>query len=416
MIRVSAVALWFGAAIQFALGQPVLPTLLSMDDAIRIALEHNQALRAQRLNIDQSKAGEITAALKPNPTVSTIVDQVGIFSPQNIRLGTQAYTQALSYTVERGGKREKRVVVAKDNTEAAAQTVTDNERTLRFQVAQAFINLVLAKSVLQFAKEDLTNFSNVVDLNHSRLVAGDLAEGDYLKLSLQKLQFEQDVTTAELTLVQARATLRQLLGYESVAENFDVTGTLEHKKQLLILGDLNRQALENRPDLLAAKTNVKLASDTVSLAFGNRTKDWTFSGDYTNQGATNGVGGSFSVDLPIHDRNQGEIARSQAAVKQAAESQASTEVTVRTDVVNAYYGFKTQDEVAGLYEGGYLNQATQSRDISNYAYQRGAATILDVLDAERSYRSTQLAYRQALAAYMIAGEQVNQVVGMQVIK
>jgi outer membrane protein, heavy metal efflux system len=396
--------------------QPVLPSLISLDDAIRIALAHNQALRAQRLNIDQSKAGEITAALKPNPTLSTIVDQVPIFSPQTIRLGTQAYTQALSYTIERGGKREKRVVVAKDNTEAATQTVADNERTLKFQVAQGYVNVVLAKSVLQFAKEDLANFSQVVDLNKARLTAGDLSEGDYLKLSLQKLQFEQDATSAELSLVQAKATLRQLLGYESIAETFDVTGTLGHKKQLLTLADLNKQALENRPDLQAAKTNVKLANDTVSLAFGNRAKDWSVSGDYTNQGATNGIGGSFSIDLPIHDRNQGEIARSQAAVKQAAETESSTQVSVLTDVVNAYYGLKTSDQIVDLYEGGYLNQATQSRDISNYAYQRGAATILDVLDAERSYRATQLGYRQAMAAYMIAGEQVNQVVGTTVMK
>jgi outer membrane protein, heavy metal efflux system len=410
------VAVVLGGGILSAFGQPVLPSLISMEDAIRIALEHNQTLRAQRLNIDQSKAGEITAALKPNPTLSTIVDQVPIFSPQTIRLGTQAYTQALSYTIERGGKREKRVVVAKDTTEAAAQTVADNERTLKFQVAQAYINMVLAKSVLQFAKEDLANFSQVVDLNKARLTAGDLSEGDYLKLSLQKLQFEQDATSAELSLVQAKATLRQLLGYESIAENFDVTGTLGHKKQLVTLADLNRQAVENRPDLQAAKTNVKLASDTVSLAFGNRAKDWSVSGDYTNQGATNGIGGSFSIDLPIHDRNQGEIARSQAAVKQAAETESSTQVSVLTDVVNAYYGMKTSDQIVGLYEGGYLNQATQSRDISNYAYQRGAATILDVLDAERSYRATQLGYRQAMATYMIAAEQVNQVVGTTVIK
>ena len=257
-----------------------------------------------------------------------------------------------------------------------------------------------------------------MDLNHARLVAGDLAEGDYLKLSLQKLQFEQDVSAAELRLVQARATLRQQLGYQSVAEDFDVTGTLEHKKQLLTLGDLQRQALENRPDLQAAHTNgVKLANDTVSLAFGNRSQGLDLVRRLHQSGSrTNGVGVSFSVDLPIHDRNQGEIARSQAAVRQAAESEASTEVAVLTDVVNAYYGFKTQDEVAGLYEGGYLNQATQSRDISNYAYQRGAATILDVLDAERSYRATQLAYRQALAAHMIAAEQVNQAVGTQVIQ
>ncbi len=162
-------------------------------------------------------------------------------------------------------------------------------------------------------------------------MAGDLAEGDYLKISLQKLQFEQDVSSAELSLVQAKATLRQLLGYQSVADDFDVSGTLAHKKQVVQLADLERQALAARPDLQAAHSGVKLASDTVSLAFGNRAKDWTWSSDYTYQsigpnGTGNAVGFSLSFDLPIHDRNQGEIARSQAAVRQAIETESSTEV------------------------------------------------------------------------------------------
>jgi cobalt-zinc-cadmium efflux system outer membrane protein len=394
--------------------------LISKDEAVRIALAYNQSLRAQRLNIDQSKAQEITALLKPNPTFGTLVDTIPIFSPNLIRFSTQIYSESLSYTVERGGKREKRGVVAKDNTEAAAQTVTDNERNLRFQTVQAYINVVLAKSVLQLAKDDLANFAQEVDLNHARLVAGDLAEGDYLKLSLQKLQFEQDVSTAQLGLVQARATLRQQLGYQSVTDDFDVTGALTHSKQAVTLDDLQKKALENRPDLQAAHTGVKQASDTVSLAFGNRAKDWTWGTDYTyqsigNAGIGNAVGFSLSFDLPIHDRNQGEIARSQAAVRQAVETESSTQVGVMTDVVNAYYGLHSNEEIVTLYESGYLDQATQSRDISNYAFQRGAATILDVLDAERSYRATQLAYRQALAAHMIAVEQVNQAVGTQVI-
>ena len=223
--------------------------LISKDDAIRIALAYNQSLRAQRVNIDQSKAQEVTALLKPNPTFSTIVDTIPIFSPGSIRFNTQIYSEALSYTVERGGKREKRGVVANDNTQAAAQNVTDNERTLRFQVVQAFTNVLLAKSVLQLAKDDLANFSQEVDLNHARLVAGDLAEGDYLKFSIQKLQFEQDVTAAQLGLVQERATLRQQLGYQSVADDFDVAGTLTHNKQSVTLDDLQKKALANRPDL-----------------------------------------------------------------------------------------------------------------------------------------------------------------------
>ncbi len=398
-----------------------LPKLISKDDAVRIALAYNQYLRAQRLNVDESKADEITALLKPNPTFSTLVDTLPIFSPSTIRWNTQVYADSLSYTVERGGKRKKRGVVAKDNTEATAQEVTDNERNLRFEVVQAFINVLLAKSVFQLAKDDLANFSQEVDLNHARMVAGDLAEGDYLKLSLQKLQFEQDVSAAQLGLVQARAALRQLLGYQSVADDFDVTGTLAHNKQPVTLDDLRKKALDNRPDLQAAHTGVKLANDTVSLAFGNRAKDVTWAGDYTFQSIGpnlpgNGIGFSLSFDLPIHDRNQGEIARSQVAVRQSVEMESSAQVGVLTDVVNAYYGFQSNEQIVTLYESGYLGQATQSRDISNYAYQRGAATILDVLDAERSYRATQLGYRQALAAYMIAAEQVNQAVGTQVLQ
>jgi cobalt-zinc-cadmium efflux system outer membrane protein len=396
---------------------PAPPKLISKADAVRIALAYNQTLRAQRLNVDQSRAGEVTALLKPNPVFSTIIDTIPLFSPATIRFSTQIYSEDISYTVERGGKRVKRGVVAKDNTEAATQTVSDNERTLRFQVVQSFVGVLLAKSVLDLAKEDLANFSQEVELNHARVTAGDLAEGDYLKLSIQKLQFEQDVTAAQLGLVQARATLRQLLGYQSVADDFDVVGTLTHNKPSVTLDDLQKRALGNRPDLQAAHTGVKLANDTVALAFGNRARDWTFGGDYTNQNlGSNGVGASFSIELPVHDRNQGEIARSQAAVRQSVETESAAQVVVLTDVVNAYYGLQSNEEIVTLYESGYLTQATQSRDISNYAYQHGAATILDVLDAERSYRATQLAYRQALAADMISGEQVNEAVGIQVVQ
>ena len=404
------------ATILFALPAFCQEKLISKDDAVRIALLYNQSLRANRLNVDQNKANEVTASLKPNPTIGVGADAIPIFALQTIRFNTQIYSANMSYTVERGGKREKRVVVAQDNTKVSAQNVTDNERTLKFQVVQAFINVLLAKSVLLLAKDDLANFSQEVDLNHARLVAGDLAEGDYLKLSIQKLQFEQDVSSAQLGLVQARATLRQLLGYQSVTDDFDVKGTLEHTKPSVTLDDLQQKALDSRPDLLAAHTGVTLANDTVSLAFGNRARDWTWSGDYSFQSPSqSGAGVGWSMDLPIHDRNQGEIARSQAAARQSIETEASTKVGVQTDVVNAYYGLKSNEEIVNLYESGYLKQATDSRDISNYAYQRGAASILDLLDAERSYRATQLAYRQALAAQMIAVEQINQATGAQVI-
>ncbi len=395
-------------------------TRLTLEEAVRLALERNQSLRAQRLAIDQARANEITAALKPNPVFANNNEDFPIFSPsdltwENVRTN-QEFTFSVNYTLERGGKRLKRVQVAQDTTDVTAKTVNDAERQLRFQVAQAFINVLLAKSNLKFAQDDLQDFSKVVEVNRNRLTAGDISEADYLKIALQKLQFEQDVSGAEVALVQGKAALRQLVGYETVAEDYDVVGELAHKKYTVTENSLEQQALLSRPDYQAAQSAVKLANDTVTLAYGNRARDLTFGGEYKRNGPVNGLGAGLAIEIPIHDRNQGEIARSKVAVNQAMEAADATRFGVLTDVRSAYAGFNTNEKVVSLFESGYLDQATQSREISNYAYQKGAANLLDLLDAERSYRATQLAFRQALAALMASVEQINFAVGRQVMQ
>jgi cobalt-zinc-cadmium efflux system outer membrane protein len=297
-----------------------------------------------------------------------------------------------------------------------SKTVLDAERQVRLQVAQAFISVLLAKSNLQFAREDLANFSRVLEINRTRLSAGDISEADFLKIALQKLQFEQDVSAAEVALVQGKAALRQLVGYDTVPEDFDVAGELRHSRYTVTQAELERQALLERPDLQAAQSAVKLANDTVTLAYGNRVRDLTLETEYKRNGTINGIGFGLSIEIPMHDRNQGEIARSQAAARQAAVAAEAARIGAITDVRNAYAGYRTADQVVSLYESGYLKQATDSREISNYAYLKGAASLLDLLDAERSYRSTQLAYRQALADYMSNVEQINFAVGKKVMQ
>jgi len=401
-------------------GTSQAPPPLTLDEAIRLALEHNQSLRAQRLNIDQARANEITAALKPNPVFTNLNEDFQIFAPSSLTLDNiktnQEFTNSITYTLERGGKRLKRVQVAQDTTDVTARTVSDAERQLRFQVAQAFIGVLLARSNLEFAREDLSNFAQVVNINQSRLAAGDISEADYLKIALQKLQFEQDVSAAEIALVQGKAALRQLVGFETVPEDFTVAGELTRHKYNITQAELERQALLERPDLQAAQSAVKLAEDTLKLAYGNRARDLTWEGEYKRNGTINGVGFGLSIEIPIHDRNQGEIARSKVAQRQAFVAAEAAQIAVLTDVRSAYSGYRTSDQVVSLFESGYLKQATDSREISNYAYLKGAASLLDLLDAERSYRATQLAYRQGLAAYMTSIEQINFVVGKKVMQ
>jgi cobalt-zinc-cadmium efflux system outer membrane protein len=386
---------------------------------VRLALARNQAMQAQRLAIDASKADEITAGLKPNLGVSFGVAGFTPFTPSTLDLdflkNGASYSASAAYLFERGGKRDNRIALAQATTAQTGYTVRDAERQLRFQTEQAFVAVLFAKSSLELAQQNLKSFSDVVDVNRQRVTAGDMAEGDFYKISLQKLQFEQDASAAEVGLEQARANLRQLVGFETVTDTFEPVGTLAYNGHAVTLDDLKAQALTARADLQAATRGVTLAQSSLTLEKSNAARDITGEVDYTHTGPQNVFGIAASLDLPIHDRNQGNIAKAEVQVLQSSDTERATRYTVLTDVVNAYYGWQSSEKVVKLYESGYLDQAKQSLDISQYVFQRGAGSLLDLLDAERTYRDTQLGYRQALANYMNSVAQLNFAVGRQVI-
>jgi cobalt-zinc-cadmium efflux system outer membrane protein len=211
--------------------------------------------------------------------------------------------------------------------------------------------------------------------------------------------------------VQALASLRQLLGYESVPENYAVDGALEYKPVKAGEDDLKALALRQRPDLRAAQLGVTAAQSQYELARANGKRDVTATANYTHIAELNTASLFGSIQLPIFDRNQGEIARTQYAITQSQDLSSEQSSLVLTDVTNGYEGLRTSDEVVQLYQSGYLKQAEDSRVISQYAYQHAATSLLDFLDAERSYRATELGYRQSLAAYMNALEQLREAVG-----
>ena len=397
-----------------AYGQSVSAIRIDLDQAIQLALAHNHALKAAQSQIQQSQAEEITAAIRPNP-VFTYDDLYVPITPSDFNTTTlnniTEFDVGAAFTWERGHKRAARVEAAKDETMVTRSQVYDNERTLTFDVAQQFINLLLAKSTLDFAKQDLDSFQKTVGISEAQYHAGRMSEVDYLKIHLQLLQFQQDVSSAQLSLVQARAGLRQLFGYGTVPENYDVVGDLAYTPLHVNKEDLELMALQHRPDLLAAQQGVIAANSQYKLAKANGKRDLTTAFTYTHVSALNSAGFTASIEIPVWDRNQGEIARTHYALGGAQESEKAAEDTVMNDVENAYGAFYSADEVAKLYESGYLKQAQDSRDISEYAYRRGAASLLDFLDAERSYRATELAYRQALGAYMVAVEQLKKTVG-----
>jgi outer membrane protein, heavy metal efflux system len=389
---------------------------ISLEQAIQLASQHNHALEAARSTIVQNVAQEVTANLRPNPVLSWDSQFVPLFDlPQFTTPGyfnnSAQFDLGIGYTIERGQKRQNRLQAARDQTTVTRSQVLDNQRTLAFNVGQQFIAVLLAQSTMELAQQDLTSYQRTIDISNARVNAGDMSGGDLLKIKLQLLQFQQDLAAAKLAKVQALAALRQMVGFESVPANYDVTGVLDYQPVHSGIDDIKALAISSRPDLAAARQGVVAAHSQVSLAQANGKRDLGLSFNYTHVGAVNSAAFFFNMEIPIFDRNQGEIARTQAVVTQSDQLYREASEQVTSDVVNAYEGLHTNDEIVTLFRSGYLDQTTESRDISEYAYLHGAATLLDFLDAERSYRANQLAYRQALAAWMVSLEQVRAAAG-----
>jgi len=396
-------------------GQSPAAVKIDLEQSIQLALAHNHALKAAQTQIEQSQAQEITAAIRPNPIFTYDDLFIPIFSPGDLNSSTldnvTEFDVSFGWIFERGGKRRARVRAARDQTAVTRSQVSDNERTLAFNVGQQFVAVLQSESALQFAKQDLESFQKTVQIGEDQMQAGGISQADYLKIKLQLLSFQTDVSSAQLAVVQALASLRALLGYDAVPAHYDVAGELTYHPLHLNKEDLFARALDLRPDLRAAKQGVTAAESQHDLARVNAKRDLATSLTYSHVSGLNNLGFTASIEIPLFDRNQGEIARTRYAMTQAQETKTVAEETVMTDVANSYEAFHTADEVVQLYESGYLKNSQDSRDISEFAYRHGAASLLDFLDAERSYRATQLAYRQALGAYMVAVEQLKETVG-----
>ncbi|HSR09214.1 MAG TPA: TolC family protein [Bryobacteraceae bacterium] len=414
MKRLSTPWILFLFLVRATFAQPQAPRI-TIEQAIQFALAHNHALEAARSTIMQNQAQEITANLRPNPTLSWDSQFLPLFNLSQFNAAylsnSAQFDLGIGYTLERGQKRQHRLQAAQDQTTVTRSQVADNQRTLAFNVAQQFVAVLLAESMIDLAQQDLASFQQTVDLSEIQVKDGALSEGDAIKIKLQLLQFQNDVSSAKLSRVQALAALRQLVGFESVPENYDVNGTLDYQPIHADIEALKMLAVNSRPDLAAARQGIIAARSQESLAHANGKRDLDVSFNYTHVADINSGAFFFNMQIPVFDRNQGEIARTRAAITQFQELAAEANEQVMSDVVNAYEGVHTNDQIITLYRSGYLDQTSQSRDISQYAYQRGATSLLDFLDAQRSYRANQLSYRQALAAYMVALEQLREAVG-----
>jgi outer membrane protein, heavy metal efflux system len=393
-------------------------------EQVRQRFEQNSpTLAADQLNVDESRAQQITAYLRPNPDFSLTIDGTQIAPNKGVWqpfVGTFE-TPGISYLHERRHKRELRLESAKKATLIAESSHADLDRTLLFDLRSAFVSTLQAKAVLQLAKDNLAYYDHLLDVSRTRFHAGDIAQIDLDRLELQRVQYESDLQTAEVDLRTAKIQLLTLLNDRTPIDQFDVAGTYDFSDQLPSREQFRNFALDTRPDLKAAIEAIDRAQSDHKLAIANGSTDPTLSGWYTHNSSNNNpfgintVGGSVSIPLRIFDRNQGERLRTELDIARTQKLRAASEAQVFSDVDSAYAALDSSLVLLRPYKQRYLQQAVRVRDTVAFAYQQGGASLLDFLNAQGEYRAVELSYVNLIGSYLTAAAQLNLAVGREVI-
>ncbi|HEY1203803.1 MAG: TolC family protein [Bryobacteraceae bacterium] len=378
----------------------------------------NPTLQAARIGIDESRADEITAFLRPNPTVTATIDQIDPFSGNPYRPFANALPYfSASYLLERQHKRELRRASAQGATAIAQSQLADQERTLLFSLRTAFVQALQAKAILALANENLGYYDRVLGVSRDRFKAGDIAGVDLDRLELQRVQYESDVQTAEVNVRTAKIQLLTLLNDRTPVEQFDVTGPFDFTDQVLLLDEFRKTALEARPDLKAALQSIDKAKTDHQLSVANGSTDPTFSLDLArNPPIPVYFGISVSIPLRIFDRNQGDKLHTQLDIGRNERLRTAAEAQVFSDVDSAYATLNSNLALLRPYKAQYLQQAVRIRDTITFSYQRGGASLLDFLQAQQDYRGVQVSYLNLVGAYLSAASQLNLAVGREVIQ
>jgi len=392
---------------------------LSWDEVRQRFEANNPLLQAGQLGVDESKANEITAFLRPNPTATFLADQIDPFpgGPSHSSLGFLLTSGTVNYLHERQHKRELRRESAQEATQVAVSSQSDLERTLLFMLRSAFVQALQGKAVLDLARENLKYYDHVLDISRERYKAGDIAQVDLDRLELQRVQYESDLQTAEVNLRTAKIQLLALLNDRTPVEQFDVTGLFDFSNQIPPLDDVRQTALDNRPDLRAALQSVIKAKTDHQLAVANGSTDPTFGFDVgRNPPIDQYIGVSVGIPLRIFDRNQGEKLRTQLDIDRNQRLTDAARAQVLNDVDSAHAAVNSTVILLQPYKDRYLKQAERVRDTISFSYSHGAASLLDFLNAQSDYRMVELNYLNLVGSYFQAASQLNLAVGREVIQ
>jgi cobalt-zinc-cadmium efflux system outer membrane protein len=382
------------------------PQPVTLQQAVAEAVDKNLTVLAEKYNVPVAQARIITARLRPNPILSIDGDHLNLLPPRynsENMAGPPEYGIRTDFIFERGAKRQRRIDVAEAAVSTAQLQFLNTVRSVVLEVQIAYVELLQAKADLALARETLQVFHETVQINTSRVSRGDLAEVELIRTQVAELQFENTVAQARLRVETTRSRLQVLLGRARTDKPPDATGELRRDELVITVDALRERAFAARPDYLALRRDAARSQAELRLQLAQGKVDYSLGTEYRRQqglaGTGNSLGFFFSSNLPVFNRNQGEIQRARQERAQADARIRALQATIENEVETAYLQYRTARESLNRVEQTMLTKATDVRQITERAYRRGGATFLDFLDAQKAYIDTVQLRNTALADF-----------------
>lgn len=392
---------WLGAVLFLGLSSLVHADelTLSLDQVLKVFYQRNLDIIAAEYNIDQARAQEIIAAAIPNPSFTFDIEQLS--ARNNDRLGP-FYSFTVSQLIKTAGKRSLTIDSSRLGASAAENDLQDAIRVLSNSVRKAYFNLLLAQKTAEVAKENKEHYQELVEINRLRLNKGDIAEADFLRIEVERLKAESDWNTANASVKAARSDLAKMLAWPDNALDINAAAHWPMAEALVkntSQDDLIKKALDLRPDIAAARTRIEQAEKNLQLARKQAIPDVTVGLGYNHDPQntqSDFAGVNFSVPLPVFYQQQGEISQANTGLNTAKLALEQTEQQLKTEVVSALAKFEAATTVVNRFEKEILGKTDQIRTAAELSYNKGATSIIELIEAERIYKSVQLDYYTAL--------------------
>ena len=389
---------------------------LSVNDALALFISQNLDVLIAKYGIEFSKGQQITAALFPNPVAS--IGTLSSFTQGRTSSNSGAVISQVQQLFELAGKRGYRIESAGYGSQSAEASFEDAVRQLGFTVKDTYYKIQLAQRRLVLAEENRDRFSRILDINTIRFKKGYIAEVDLIRIRLQMVDFQSQVIQSLQEGETARGDLRQLLRL-SPKTTLELTTDLDFRRIDPDINKLRTAALDFRPDIKARRFTYSQRESDLKLAKAYRVPDVTIGGGYAVQGAQGPDNPqqwslNLGLPLPVFNRNQGGIHQAEVAVLTAEADLNKTMNLVENEVEVAYRNLLQSRRLVEAYVGGVLEDARSTMTIVERAYERGGATILDLLDAARTSRMIQQNYIEALFNYQHNLFQLESAVGQEI--